>query len=75
MAINYKCILAYGLTEEELDKIKKRRLKVKEITEKEYESVVVENGFEKLPTWQDATDRYCQELSKNNPVLRKSKKN
>ena len=29
--MNYKCILAYGLTEEELDKIQKRRLKVKEI--------------------------------------------
>lgn len=32
MAINYKCILAYGLSEEQLDKIKKRRIKVKEIT-------------------------------------------
>ena len=28
MAINYKCILAYGLSDEELDKIQKRRLKV-----------------------------------------------
>ena len=42
MAINYKCILAYGLTEEELDKIKKRRLKVKEITEKEASSRVID---------------------------------
>lgn len=32
MAINYKCILAYGLSDEQLDKIKKRRIKVKEIT-------------------------------------------
>ena len=29
MAINYKCILAYGLTDEQLDKIQKRRLKGK----------------------------------------------
>lgn len=36
---------------------------------------LVEAGFEMLPSWQDATDRYCQELSNNNPVLRKSKKN
>ena len=34
MAINYKCILAYGLTDEELDKIQKRRIKVKIINEK-----------------------------------------
>ena len=34
MAINYKCILAYGLTHEELDKKQKRRLKVKVITDK-----------------------------------------
>lgn len=32
MAINYKCILVYGLTHEEFDKIQKRRLKVKELT-------------------------------------------
>lgn len=25
-------------------------------------SKLVENGFELLPTWQDATDRYCEEL-------------
>ena len=25
---------------------------------------LVENGFELLPTWQDATDRYCEELVK-----------
>lgn len=30
--MNYKCILAYNLTSEELDKIQKRRLRVKEIT-------------------------------------------
>ena len=34
MAINYKCILAYGLTDEELDKIQKRRLKVKVVNNK-----------------------------------------
>lgn len=36
---------------------------------------LIESGFEMLPSWQDATDRYCQELSKDNHVLRKSKKN
>ena len=34
MAINYKCILAYGLTDEQLDKIQKRRLKVKVVNDK-----------------------------------------
>ena len=34
MTINYKCILAYGLTDEELDKIQKRRLKVKVVNNK-----------------------------------------
>ena len=34
MIINYKCILAYGLTHEEFDKIQKRRLKVKAVTDK-----------------------------------------
>ena len=40
--MNYKCILAYGLTEEELDKIKKRRLKVREVTENEASSRVID---------------------------------
>ena len=35
MAINYKCILAYGLSDEELDKIQKRRLKVKVVNDME----------------------------------------
>ncbi len=34
MAINYKCILVYGLTDDELDKIQKRRLKFKVVNEK-----------------------------------------
>mgnify|MGYP002660255326 FL=1 len=25
-------------------------------------SKLTENGFEMLPSWQDATDRYCKEL-------------
>ena len=29
-------------------------------------SKLVENGFEPLPTWQDALDRYLKELEKNN---------
>jgi len=27
-------------------------------------SKLEENGFERLPSWQDATKRYCKELSK-----------
>ncbi|MDO5517536.1 MAG: DUF3783 domain-containing protein [Clostridium sp.] len=42
MAINYKCILAYGLTDEELDKIKKRRLKVKEVTSEDASRRIVD---------------------------------
>ena len=34
MAINYKCIWVYGLTDDELDKIQKRRLKFKVVNEK-----------------------------------------
>lgn len=30
--MNYKCILAYGLTDQQLDKIRKRNLRVKEVT-------------------------------------------
>lgn len=36
---------------------------------------LVEAGFTMLPTWQDATDRYCKELVKRNSYLRKVKKN
>ena len=35
---------------------------------------LVEAGFEKLPSWQDATDRYCKELVKRNAYLRKVSK-
>ena len=55
--MNYKCILAYGLTEEELDKIQKRRLKVKEVTNDHALMRIVdilgsgsdENTFSELP--------------------------
>ena len=32
---------------------------------------LVENGFELLPSWQDATDRYLKELEKVNILRRK----
>ena len=31
-------------------------------------SKLVENGFEMLPSWQDATDRYCKELKKKRGI-------
>lgn len=34
-------------------------------------SKLVENGFELLPSWQDATDRYCKELEKAKVLKRK----
>ena len=57
MAINYKCILAYGLSEEQLDKIKKRRIKVKEITKENASERIIdilcgntsENTCDELP--------------------------
>lgn len=57
MAINYQCILAYGLTQEELDKIQKRRLKVKEVTNENASMRIVdilceeskENTYAELP--------------------------
>lgn len=57
MAINYKCILAYGLSEEELDKIKRRMIKVKEITKENASDRIVdilcgntsENTCDELP--------------------------
>lgn len=51
MAINYKCILAYGLSEEQLDKIKRRMIKVKEITK--------ENAAERI------IDILCGNISEN----------
>ena len=33
-------------------------------------SKLVEAGFEMLPSWQDATDRYCSEL-KNKKMVKK----
>ena len=33
MAINYRCILAYGLSDKELEKIEKRRIRLKNVTE------------------------------------------
>ena len=35
MAVNYKCILAYGLSNEQIDKIKKRRIRMKIVTNNE----------------------------------------
>ena len=32
------------------------------------------NGFEALPDWKDATDRYCRELEKANILVRKKEK-
>ena len=33
-------------------------------------SKLVENGFEMLPSWKDATDRYCKELKKKTLIKR-----
>ena len=35
MAVSYKCILAYGLNNEQIEKIKKRRIRIKVITDNE----------------------------------------
>ena len=32
---------------------------------------LVRAGFEMLPSWQDATDRYCEELEKAKILIRK----
>lgn len=32
------------------------------------------NGFNRLPSWQDAVDRYCKELEENQKILIKEKK-
>ena len=32
---------------------------------------LIENGFAKLPSWQDATDRYCRELEEAKVLKRK----
>ena len=62
MAINYKCILAYGLTDEEFDKIQKRRIKVKRVTNSDASNKIidilcgteVENSEEELPVGEKA---------------------
>ena len=35
MAVNYKCILAYGLSDEQIDKINKRRIRMRVVTNNE----------------------------------------
>ena len=62
MAINYKCILAYGLTDEEFDKIQQRRIKVKRVTNSDASNKIidilcgteVENSEEELPVGEKA---------------------
>lgn len=62
MAINYKCILAYGLSDEELDKINKRRIKVKKVTNENASMRIIdilfgnsdENTFDELPIGEKA---------------------
>ena len=62
MAINYKCISAYGLTDEEFDKIQKRRIKVKRVTNSDASNKIidilcgteVENSEEELPVGEKA---------------------
>lgn len=34
-------------------------------------SKLVESGFEMLPSWQDATDRYCKELNNSKTLIKK----
>ena len=63
MAINYKCILAYGLTEEEMTKIKNRRLKVKEVTEKEAGCKIVDL------LCGEVTEDTCSDLPKDEKAL------
>lgn len=40
--MNYKCILAYGLTEEEFDNIQKRRIKIKKITNSDASTKIID---------------------------------
>ena len=51
MAVNYKCILAYGLNNEQIEKIKKRRIRIKIITKNEagmkINDILVNNIYEK----------------------------
>ncbi|MBE6072292.1 MAG: DUF3783 domain-containing protein [Clostridium butyricum] len=62
MAINYKCILAYGLTDEEFDKIQKRRIKIKKVTNADASNKIidilcgneVEDSKEELPVGEKA---------------------
>ena len=62
MAINYKCILEYGLTDEEFDKIQNIRIKVKRVTNSYSSNKIidilcgteVENSEEELPVGEKA---------------------
>ena len=62
MTINYKCILAYGLTDEEFDKIQKRRIKIKRVTNSDASSKIIdilcgneeEDSKEELPVGEKA---------------------
>ena len=41
------------------------------MTDEQYIEKLVEAGFEMLPDWKDATDRYCKELVKNKILIKK----
>ena len=62
MAINYKCILAYGLTDEEFDKIQKRWININRVTNSDASSKIIdilcgneaEDSKEELPVGEKA---------------------
>lgn len=67
MLLPYKCILSYGLTEDELDKIRKRRIRIKDITNFEAGMRIVDLLLGKSN--ENQNKEYYEELPLNEKAL------
>lgn len=67
-AINNKNIVVNKVTTEEYLSITNTKQAYRPRNSKLSKSKLIENGFEMLPHWKDATERYCEELNKKRLV-------
>lgn len=65
---NNKEVLVNGVSTEQYLQLTNTKQAYRPRNSKLSKEKLIENGFNKLPTWQDATDRYCQELKEKSKV-------
>lgn len=68
MKINGKSTIINPVTTEEYLEISGTKQAYRPRNSRLSKDKLVENGFEMLPTWQDATERYCEELKRNRKI-------